>query len=441
VDQAGIPGGQPDPSQQGPLSRAEAVTMLQRGDELLAAGEFADAGRHYFRVVGSGADDPTLTAAALLGLGEARYRLDDDANALSDWEAVSRMPETPSTYPAWRNIAAARVRAGDLRGALDAYRQADRRAPPDDKAEIASRLGWLTKELGDSRGANRYFARSRGDGLGLPISKVIVAVTAIVSLSAMSSVEGIDLTRLLWLDKFAVADGEYWRLWTVTLLHGSPLHLAFNMYALWVTGPLVERWYGGPRFLLFYLACAATGSVGSFAFGGDVPSVGASGAVFGMFGLLLAAGRIHQPVDRYARAIVGQVAIVILFNLVFGLASGGQIDNAAHIGGLLGGLWLGAVIPPGRVQTLSSRWQRAGTGGMDRVARPPAGLPIVAMAVLVAVVVAGLVYGTAIRADGRRAGTEGGSGVPGTVAVVATLAATEPQPGVPGHAGGAPPGS
>ena len=401
MDHAGFPGGQPDPSHQGPLSRADAVALLQRGDELLAAGEFGDAGRHYFRVVGSGTDDPAMTAAALLGLGEARYRLDDDAHALSDWETVVRMPETPSTYPAWRNIAAARVRAKDLRGAVEAYRQADRRAPPADKAEIANRLGWLTKELGDQRGANRYFARGRNDGFGLPLSRIVVAVTAVVSLSTLYSFEGLGLQQALWLDKPAVADGEYWRLWTVTLLHGNLLHLAFNMYALWIVGPLVERWYGGLRFMVFYLACAATGSVASFAFGGDVPSVGASGAVFGLFGILAAAGRIHQPVDRQARAIAGQVGMIIVFNLIFGFASGGRIDNAAHIGGLLGGLWLGAVIPPGRVQTLSSYWQRAGAQGMDRVARPPAGLPVLAVAVLAGVVVAGLAYGTAIRADGR----------------------------------------
>ena len=389
--------------------------MLERADELLAAGEFADAGRHYFRVVGSG-DDPAITAAGLLGLGEARYRLDDDAGALSDWESVLRLPETPSTYAAYRNVAAARVRNGDLAGAREAYRQADRLAPQADKAEIASRLGWLTKELGDQRGANRYFARSRGDGSGFGLSKLLVGITVIVSLSAIYSVEGPRLYELFQLDKPAVANGEYWRLWTVTLLHGGLIHLGFNMYALWMVGPLVERWYGGVRFAFFYLACAATGSVASFAFGGDVPSVGASGAVFGLFGILAAASRLHRPVDRYARAIAGQIGMIIAINLAFGLFSGGQIDNAAHIGGLLGGLWLGAMLPPTRVQTLSSLWQRAGTEGMARVSRPPSALPVVAGAVVVGVVLAGLVYGTAIR---------DGNGI-GAAPAVTTVAASRP---------------
>ena len=63
----------------------------------------------------------------------------------------------------------------------------------------------------------------------------------------------------------------------MTLLHGGLLHLIFNMYALYLAGSIVERWYGPLRFLAFYLACAAAGSVGSYVFGGDIPSVGASG--------------------------------------------------------------------------------------------------------------------------------------------------------------------
>jgi len=408
MDDASFTGGQPDPSHEGPLSRAEAAQLLQRADELLAAGEFADAGRHYARVVGT--DDASITAAALLGLGEARYRLDDDAGALSDWQAVVKLPETPSTYPAWRNIAAAQVRAQNLRDAVEAYRQADRRAPPADKPEIANRLGWLTKELGDTGAAKRYFARGRGDGLGIPVSRIILAVTVVISLTAEISIEGVSIFRALALDKPAVADGEYWRLWTVTLLHGGYLHLGFNMFALWIAGPIVERWYGPGRFLVFYLACAAAGSVASFAFGSDRISVGASGAIFGLFGLLLAAGRLHHPVDRQSRAIVGQLGMIIVINLFLGFAWAGMIDNAAHIGGLLAGLWFGAIIPPTRIATLSSFWQRAGAGAVDRVSRPPPAVPVLAVVVVAGAVVAGLVYGTAIR-EGRRADADGAARV------------------------------
>jgi membrane associated rhomboid family serine protease len=385
----------PDPSRSGRLSREEATALLELADAALKAGEFADAAVRYGRVIGF--DDAAITAAGLLGLGEARYRLGDDESALTSWEAAVKVGETPSTYPAWRNVAAARVRSGDLTGAIDAYRQADRRAPAQDKAEIATRLGWLVKESGDPRAARRYFAKGRGDAPILSVTMILIAASVIVSLSALWSAEGRALFDALALDKAAVAAGEYWRLWTVTLLHGNELHLFFNMYALYLSGRIVERWYGSLNFLMFYLACAAAGSIGSFVLGGNAPSVGASGAVFGLFGLLLVAGRIHHPVDKQSRAIVSQLGMLIVINLLFGFAVPG-IDNAAHLGGLAAGLWLGALIPPTRVQTLASLWQRGGEAGAAHMAKVPVFAAVIAFGVVAIVVVAGLLVGTAMRA-------------------------------------------
>ena len=76
--------------------------------------------------------------------------MDDEDGAVATWKAVLELGETPSTYPVWRNLAAAYVRAGELGPAMRAYREADRRAPAADKAEIANRLGWLAKETGDT---------------------------------------------------------------------------------------------------------------------------------------------------------------------------------------------------------------------------------------------------------------------------------------------------
>jgi len=395
MDDAPPPAAAPDPSASGRLTRDGALALLQRGAGLLASGDFAEAGQHFSRVVGF--DDPVITAAALLGLGEAHYRLDDEPAAVQSWTAVVQLPETPSTYTAWRNIAAARVRDGDLTGAIDAYRESDTRAPQEDKAEIANRLGWLSKETGDSRASQRYFARGRGDAPRVTLTLVIIAVTSIVSLTAMLSNDGQAIYDLLQLDKPAVAAGEYWRLWSVTLLHSSsdPLHLIFNMYALYLAGTIVERWYGSIRFLLFYLACAAAGSTASFVFGGDVPSVGASGAIFGLFGILLAAGRIHHPVDRQSRSIVSQIGVLILINIAFGFASGGSIDNAAHLGGLAAGLWLGALIPPSGVPTLSSLWQRpGGNWAAAGQATAPAYVMALGLAVVGIVVAAGIAVGS-----------------------------------------------
>ena len=104
----------PDPSVSGPLTRDAAMAHLERGGALLESGDYNLAAIHFGRVVGF--DDPEITAAGLLGLGEARYRMDDEDGAVASWAAVTQLPETPSTYPAWRNLAAARVRAEDLNG-------------------------------------------------------------------------------------------------------------------------------------------------------------------------------------------------------------------------------------------------------------------------------------------------------------------------------------
>jgi membrane associated rhomboid family serine protease len=403
VSTTGDPGGQPGQITPGRLSRDAALSLLERGADLLAAGEFADAAIHYQRVVGF--DDPAITAQALLGLGEARYRLNDEAGAVATWSAILELPENPSTYTAWRNVAAARVRDGDLRGAIDAYREADKRAPAEDKAEIASRLGWLTKEVGDTRASGKYFAKARGDGPRVTLTLIIIAITSIVSLTALFSSDGDKIYELLQLDKPAVAAGEYWRLWTVTLLHGDLLHLALNVYALYLMGTIVERWYGSLRFLAIYLACAAAGSTASFVFGGDIPSVGASGAVFGLLGVLLAAGRLHHPVDRQARGIVSQLAVLLVINIVIGFSSGGTIDNAAHLGGLAAGLWLGALVPPTRVPTLSSLWQRPpGTTATPGVSTAPGYVLYLGLAVVGLAVAAGIAVGTNQRIgaiDGR----------------------------------------
>lgn len=350
----------------GPLSRAAALAALDHAAELMSTADFVDAARLYQRVIGF--DDPGVTAAALLGLGQALHRIDDEPAALGAWEEVTRLPDTPATYPAWREIAGARVRGGDLRGALAAYGEAERRAPAADKVEIASRLGWLSKELGDTRAAGKYFSRARGGDVAAYLTLVIIGITVVVSLVAdVAGSDGGRVFTALQLDKVALAHGELWRLWTVTLVHApldqNPLHLLFNMYALWIVGPVVERWYGRARFLLLYLVFAAGGSLMSFAMSTrpeDQLAVGASGAIFGLFGLLVAARYIHRPLlDRGTRAFMGQLVALIVLNLVIGFTTPG-IDNWAHIGGLVSGLWLGVLLPPAGVPTLRSMWLRQG---------------------------------------------------------------------------------
>jgi membrane associated rhomboid family serine protease len=294
------------------------------------------------------------------------------------------MPETPSTYRAWRQVAGTLVRSGDLRGAEAAYREADRRAPAEDKPEIASRLGWLAKEQGNAGAASRYFARSRGDArIGLAL--VVLAVTTIVSLVALFTPDE-TLFRLLVLDRVDVRAGELYRLLSVTLLHANLLHLFFNMYALYLMGPIVEGIWGMRLFAVFYVLTGIAASTASILFSPG-PAVGASGAIFGLVGVLLAGTRVHHPIlDRRARQIVPQLGTIVILNLVIGFAGAGAIDNAAHIGGLLSGMWLGFFVPPGKVPTLRSAWQNPrGETSM----RSPA-VVIAGVIVLLAVILLGL---------------------------------------------------
>ena len=395
--------GRADANTPGPLDRETALQLLAFADSSLAAGEVEDAARAYQRVAGF--DDPSITGSALYGFGNALWRMDREDAALATWEQVLELPETPATYLAWRQIAAARVRDGNLPGALAAYREADRRAPVADKAEIASRLGWLSKEMGDTRAAARHFRRSRG--LEMPfVTFGIIALTIIVSIAAWA---GLHETRraidygpiypLLWLDKAAVASGELWRLVTVTLVHAPDptfmwIHLGFNMYALYLVGQVVEMIYGPARMAFMYVLAAIAGSTASFVFGPEAQSVGASGAVFGLFGVVLVASRVHHPVlDRRSRAISAQVGTLIVINLAFGFGlGGGSIDNAAHVGGLVAGMWLGLILLPPGTPTLGRMWQlpgRATTG----IAPGPV-LQALGLAALVLVLAVGLILGT-----------------------------------------------
>jgi hypothetical protein len=157
----------------------------------------------------------------------------------------------------------------------------------------------------------------------------------------------------------------------------------------------VEQLYGTARFVVLYLLTAATASLGSYLIGGPSPSVGASGALFGLCGVLLIARVLHRPVlQGRHNAILSQIGALVVINLVlgFGLNTvGGGIDNAAHVGGLLGGLWLGLLIRPAGVAELPLVGRRPG-GGMpgSRTDLAGAGVGPDPAAIQVARVIAGI---------------------------------------------------
>lgn len=135
--------------------------------------------------------------------------------------------------------------------------------------------------------------------------------------------------------------GEYYRLFTCMFLHIGIMHLICNMYSLYVIGKEVEGLFGKWKYLLIYLLSGICGSMLSLAFSYNTVSAGASGAIFGLLGALLYFGYYYRT---YLGAVMRSSIIpVILFNLIIGFLSSG-IDNAAHIGGLVGGVLIAMAV-------------------------------------------------------------------------------------------------
>jgi rhomboid protease GluP len=139
--------------------------------------------------------------------------------------------------------------------------------------------------------------------------------------------------------------GEWWRLITNVFEHGGLLHIAFNMWCLWNLGQLCESLYGRWTYIAIYLICGIGASLASASWHPYVPSVGASGAIFGLAGALIAAFKLGEfSVPREALSgTLRSLGAFVVYNLIFGFALPG-IDNMAHIGGLITGLILGALL-------------------------------------------------------------------------------------------------
>jgi membrane associated rhomboid family serine protease len=118
-------------------------------------------------------------------------------------------------------------------------------------------------------------------------------------------------------------------------LHANIIHLAFNMYALWAFGPAIEARYGHARYFLLYIASGLCGSAGAMVLSSPfAPTVGASGAIFGLMGAYVAIAKVHGARD------MGGIGAVIAINLFITISVPG-ISIGGHLGGLVGGLVCG----------------------------------------------------------------------------------------------------
>lgn len=158
-----------------------------------------------------------------------------------------------------------------------------------------------------------------------------------------------------------VIDGEVWRMVTSSFLHASLIHLLLNMYAFLMVGGYIEMFYGRKKLLVIYIITALCGSLFSLVVsfvsfwstggtsGMDSLSVGASGAIFGMIGVLIGSRFKKTPYEPQLGIDTGQLVNIVIYNLIIGISlnfiGGGSFINIwAHVGGLLGGLVLGVLL-------------------------------------------------------------------------------------------------
>ena len=173
-----------------------------------------------------------------------------------------------------------------------------------------------------------YLLSSLSDGLGGPSFEFTVD-WATLGEGAVRTGNGIEIV--------GVADGEWWRLVTGGFLHGSLLHIGFNMYLLWMLGQQIERVLGRVGFSVVYFTSLLGGSLGVMLLAPNDLTVGASGAVFGMFGFAISNQRA-RGINPFQTGLGGLVAINLVLTFVIP-----NISIGGHLGGLIGGYLAGEV--------------------------------------------------------------------------------------------------
>jgi membrane associated rhomboid family serine protease len=186
---------------------------------------------------------------------------------------------------------------------------------------------------------------------GASLTRVLIAANVAVFLLAVvvsrvgavtGRLGGLGLFRLGAMNPLAVAEGQYWRLFTAMFLHAGLLHLLLNMYGLWLFGSVIERALGTWRFAGIYLASGVLASVTSLLFADPRSvSVGASGAIFGLLGAWVAYN-FRRRSSPLASANLRTAALIVGLNLFLGFAVPG-VDNLAHVGGLVAGAVAGSL--------------------------------------------------------------------------------------------------
>lgn len=177
---------------------------------------------------------------------------------------------------------------------------------------------------------------------GAPATKTFIALAVVFFTLTGFGQSGDWIFETLAQWNLAVAAGEWWRIFTPILLHASITHILFNMWALWVLGPQIERGVGTWPFVSLFLAAAGVGGAFAFYLGDPLDvAVGASGAIFGLFGVWLN-WAMHRRNTMQGRAMLRQIGILLLINAAIPFLVP-NISWQAHLGGLIAGFAIGEI--------------------------------------------------------------------------------------------------
>lgn len=204
---------------------------------------------------------------------------------------------------------------------------------------------------------------------GNPATIALIAINVVIFLAEMGTGSGgLNSTSSSLINDFGligamVADGEPYRLLTSGFLHAGFMHIAFNMIALYFLGRVLEPSIGTPRFLMVYFASLLAGSLGAILLSSNITiTVGASGAVFGLF-----AATFIIAYGRGLGHIANEIGVIIGINLLLTFTISG-ISIGGHIGGLIGGALCGILIIAGERGYLGSNSKVLEYGGMIAIA-------------------------------------------------------------------------
>lgn len=164
---------------------------------------------------------------------------------------------------------------------------------------------------------------------------ILLYIFCVIRAGNMMDIDGWTLLQLGGNYGPLVFEGQVWRLLTCAFLHGGLIHIVFNMYALYVIGPQLEVLFGRVKYIVIYLLSAIGGSLLSLVFSPNTLSIGASGAIFGLFGAMVM--YVLKYRDRIPKRVLNNLFFVIILNLFIGFNLQG-IDNFGHIGGLVTGV-------------------------------------------------------------------------------------------------------